>query len=557
MLGGLVNTTIGREAESIAAASADTLTGLILARARAMPDAVFCRFLKGGGEQVITRGALVKQAERYAAALNRNGIEPGAIVPIILDHRPDLFFAFFGAMLCGGIPAFLAPLTRKQDPAVYWSGHHALLERIGAGMLVTIPEHARSLANALPDRTFEVLTTDDVLPAAAPAAASAWQACVAAPDDIAFLQHSSGTTGLKKGVALTHRGVLAQLRAYSRALLLKDDDSIASWLPLYHDMGLITGCILPAVMGVPVVAMDPLEWVTRPTMLLDAIEQHRCSLAWQPNFAFHHIVNAAPADARWQLSSIRAIVNCSETCRADTFDEFAGRFAPMGLKRSALQIAYAMAENVFAVTQTGLGEVASSDPATGLLSCGQPIEGVALRIVGPGRQPMPEGETGEIAISGASLFSGYFHDAATTAARLADGWYHTGDLGFVRDGELFVVGRRDDLLIVHGRKFYAHQIEAAANRAGGIIAGRCVALPVFDAGLGTHKAVMVAERQPAEAGTAAAAARAIRERVFAETGLQLHAVRFMPPGWLIKTTSGKISRAENLGKFLEQSKEEG
>ena len=304
----------------------------------------------------------------------------------------------------------------------------------------------------------------------------------------AFLQHSSGTTGLKKGVLLSHGAVLRQIHHYAAAIGAGAGDSVASWLPLYHDMGLITGFLLPCVLGLPIVSLDAQEWVSRPTLLLDAIARHRASLCWMPNFAFAHILRTAPPDQTWDLASLRLLVNCSEPCRMPVVERFIARFATSGLRPGAVQASYAMAEAVFALTQSPPGQPPRGSCRPGFAefqSSGPPIAGVEVRIAGP--------EPGEILVRSACLFDGYFRQPEATAARLRDGWLHTGDLGFIEDGELFVVGRGDDVLTVNGRKLLAHEIEAGLADIPGAIPGRVLAYAPLAGDGGTGRLMIAAE----------------------------------------------------------------
>ena len=532
----------------------------IMAVAQDNPLRVFCHFHQRGATVAITYADLLAHSARYAAVYRTRGITAGDTVMIIADHCPDLFYAFLGAVSIGAIPTILAPKTSKQDAKIYWAGQKALASRIGAALLVAGAFHAEAMQRESVAGSTPIHRIEET-----PVAAATFDAIDADPDGIALLQHSSGTTGLKKGMQLSHRGIQAQVDSYARTLHLTHDDVIVSWLPLYHDMGLVTGLLMPMLSGVPVVSMDAFEWVAQPWLQLSLIEQHRGTLAWLPNFAFHHLARLTPEEGRWNLSTLRAVIDCSEPCKPESLDLFATRFAAMGLGRPALQACYAMAENVFAVTQTDLGamvrDVAADrttfaeaariaapdrpDNVLRFLSCGRPIDGVRLAILDDQGQPLGDDEVGEIVIGGASLFTGYYRLPDLTAERLRDGWYHTGDLGFMNQGELFVTGRKDDLLIVNGRNVYAHDIEFSISQIAGIIPGRAIALGIYSAEAGSQAITVLAEVRATPADEAGLK-RAIKQRVFSDTQIAVSSVHLLPPGRLIKTTSGKISRAENL-----------
>jgi len=526
-------------------------------------DGAFCHIIDNVGEMTLTWADLERGARRFTGLYSANGILPGGVVLIFLRHGPALYGAFFGAMLGGFVPSFMPCLSPRQNPAIYWRSHQTLLDRSEPSAIVADrATFAEMEAAGLRLGAARRLIVEDLATAAA--------ADFDPPPEtaIALLQHSSGTTGLKKGVALSYDAILRQIESYRAALHVGGDDVIVSWLPLYHDMGLIACCVMPAILGVPVVHIDPFYWVARPRSLFDAIAAHRGTLAWLPNFAFEHLARVAGRDAAsFDLSRVRAFVNCSEPCKPATFDRFRAAFAASGMRDAALQCCYAMAETVFAVTQTTPGaaprriRVASDSVARGqtprlvdsggveLIETGAPLDGVTITIRDDAGNTLPEGAVGEIAISAPFLFAGYDRDSARTAERLIDGVYFSRDLGFLRDGHLFVLGRADDLIIVNGRNLYAHDIEAAIGAIAGIKPGRCIAIGVFDEIAGSDVLIVVCERDGAAArdpdamiGDIVAAVHSI----FAVTPRRVHVVA---EGWLVKTTSGKLSRNDNLARL--------
>ena len=527
------------------------------------PKRLFCRVLSGDSSEEVTYGELLNAAERYAAVYLDYGAGAGSVVLIMLRHGSDLFASFLGAMLIGALPSFLPFLTPKQNPELYWKAHYALFSRVHPSVLVTWGENLASMRNSMPDlcvpvhlaentpRTGEVLNLPD--------------RDFRGP---AFIQHSSGTTGLKKGIVITHEALAAQVVGYASALGLSSAETIATWLPLYHDMGLIACFLMPVMLGIPVMAMDPFEWVLKPALLLDAVERHRCTLAWLPNFAFHHIRSLASETRRWDLSSVKAFINCSEPCKPETFQAFAERFGVMGLGLDKLQTCYALAENVFCATQSRLGEpvrvlradrrafyatgrVERSDEPDSLdfLECGHPIAGVNVRVLDAEGRGVPDGHVGEIALSGVCLFGGYQGNSCEPRERLSGGWYRTRDLGFLFDGALYVTGRQDDLLVVHGSNYYAHDIEYAVNQVPGVMPGRCVAVGEYRPEAGTSEVIVLAEVDDRTRPRISELKREIRNKIFSEMALQVREVDIVPARWLIKTTSGKISRVENLKRF--------
>jgi acyl-CoA synthetase (AMP-forming)/AMP-acid ligase II len=263
---------------------------------------------------------------------------------------------------------------------------------------------------------------------------------------------------------------------------------------------------------------------------------------------------------------MRAFINCSEPCKAGTFKRFLDRFASCGVSVEKLHVCYAMAENVFGVTQTGIGETARIVPVDAdafargevresaatektlqVVSCGRALRGVGVEIVDEGAI-LPDGRIGEIRLAGDFLFDGYYRLPEQTKAKLREGWYYTADMGFILDGELFVTGRKDDLLIINGRNYYAHEIEAIVNAVPGIIPGRNIAISVDNRATDASVVVILAECQP-DVHTTQLRKQILRE-VQNTLDLAIHSVVSLAPGSLVKTTSGKISRAENRRLYL-------
>jgi acyl-CoA synthetase (AMP-forming)/AMP-acid ligase II len=388
---------------------------------------------------------------------------------------------------------------------------------------------------------------------------------------IALLQHSSGTTGLQKGVALSHHAVLNQLAAYSDALNLSPQDVIVSWLPLYHDMGLIAGFLLPLVQGIPLVLMSPFDWVKYPAMLLRAISDYRGTLCWLPNFAYNHMARRVrDRDMnRLSLATMRAFINCSEPVRDDSHQQFLERFASIGLVADKLAVSYAMAENTFAVTQTPPGVTLTVDTvdrltletekfaapiahhhtsARAVVSCGTPIAGTQVRVIAASGRPLAERHVGEIAIRSDYMLSEYYH--RPDLVPFDDGWYFTGDMGYMVDGEIYIIGRKKDIIINAGKNIYPQDIEAIVNTVAGIKPGRAVVFGVPDDREGTELIAVVAEVLTDEADAQHTINRGIRQAVAQQATVTVTYVKLVDDQWLIKTSSGKIARAANRDKWL-------
>jgi fatty-acyl-CoA synthase len=532
-------------------------------------------------ETPMTYRDLVCGAAGYAGALRAAGVRPGEVVVLILRHSEALAESFFGAVLHGAVPAIMPFLTEKLSPDSYRRSLKSLFEVTRPAAVVTYPEFLDEVNGAVPPGgpVRSVLRTADVRPCPEPDF-SAMGGRERGAEEIVLLQHSSGTTGLQKGVALSHRAVFRQLDVYGRAIRLRPDDKIVSWLPLYHDMGLIAGFLMPILSGVPLVLMSPFDWVRAPHKLLRAVSDHRGTLSWLPNFAYNFCAqkirdrNLEGVD----LSSWRAVCNCSEPMHYQSHRKFLERFRGFGLRESSLATCYAMAENVFAVTQGGIDRPATVDtidrrgllvdriarPAEGgedavnMLSCGAPVENAEVRIVDDARRELPERHLGEVILRSDCMLTGYYHRPDLTEQVFHEGWFLTGDLGYLAGGEVYITGRKKDLIIVGGKNVYPQDLELLASEVPGVHPGRVVAFGVYSEEMGTEEVVIVAETDAPPAGpdgggdTAEGLAEQIRRGVTRGSDIALRQVRVVERGWLLKTSSGKIARAANRDKYLSE-----
>jgi fatty-acyl-CoA synthase len=531
-------------------------------------------------ERPMSRRELIGEAAGYAAALEAAGVQPGEVVILILQHSEALAAAFFGAILHGAIPSIMPFLTEKLSPDSYRRSLKSLFEVTQPAAVITYPEFTAELQDAIPagSSVRAVILSSDVPPQPEPDF-SAMRGGGRTPEDIVLLQHSSGTTGLQKGVALSHQAVFRQLTRYREAIRLTPSDTIVSWLPLYHDMGLIAGFLMPLLEDVPLVLMSPFDWVRAPYTLLQAVSRHRGTLSWMPNFAFNFCAQKIrDRDLEGvDLASWRAVINCSEPMHYQSHRMFFERFRGHGLRESALATCYAMAENVFAVTQGGIDRpvtvdaisqrglliervarpAAEDEAAMRMLSCGAPLPNVEVRVVDDARQDLPERQLGEVMLRSDCMLSGYYRREDLTGQAFQDGWYLTGDLGYLADGEVYITGRKKDLIIVGGKNVYPQDLENLASEVAGIHPGRVVAFGVDNEEMGTEDVVIVAE-QDAGAGDSAELtperlAEEIRKRVTRGSDIALRQVKVVARGWLLKTSSGKIARSANREKYLSET----
>ena len=520
---------------------------------------------------IMTYGDLHLEARAMAAALAIHARE--GVVFIVLEPTVDLYPTFLGCMLAGLIPSFLPFPTPKQDPVLYFSSHKALFARTRPACVVTYAGLVEALRDVLPPGTplldIAALRGQGPRPDVSFAPRS--------PAATALLQFSSGTTGLKKGVSLSFAQIDEQVSAYAPVADLSSASIVVSWLPLYHDMGLFTGFLIPLSLGASVVTMNPFDWVRRPALFLRLVQTFLGTHAWLPNFAFQHILATTDPDARFDLTSMRQLVSCSEVVKPNVLTRFVERFARDGLDATKLRACYAMAEASFAVSQSRVGAVtsrfASADLDVGrrprvleegtnelgvALACNGPaIAGIEIAIAGPlERQTGPTTAVGEIVLRGSFLFSGYFGTPDVSAAAIRAGWYHTGDVGFLHAGNLFICGRLKELIIVHGRNHYCHDIEAIASDVPGVVPGRVVAIGEEVDSSASEELLLIVELESEDPALHEPTRRALKKTVFAHLELTPRRIEFVPKGWLVKTTSGKLSRSENLGRLRRVRQEE-
>ena len=507
-------------------------------------------------------------ARRAASAWKARGVGRGDLVVLVGTHPPDLYACWLGAVWLGAVPTILAEPSVRIDAERYRRRLAALLERNDARHLALDPQYS----GEAPWPAGVGRSSYEEIAAGSPGTVVGEPPEVD-PGDLLLLQHSSGTTGLQKGVMLSHGAVAAHAEDYAAALGLTDDDVVVSWLPLYHDMGFIACFLLPLARGVPVVWLSPFEWVANPALLLEAASAERATLAWLPNFAYPFLAQRVRELADdVDLSSLRAVINCSEPVTGEAFDPFAKRFTRHGLRPEALHTCYAMAENVFAVTTSSpdapphrlavdretwfhqhqaVETPEGSTDAVHLLSSGLPLPRCRVRIARPDGTEAERGEVGRVLIRSPFLFDGYFRRPDLDEGLFdGDGFYDTGDLGFVdRTGHLYVTGRAKDLIIVGGRNVYPQDVEAVVAEVEGVVPGRVVCFGVAVEALGTEGLVVLAESETPEEEWRRLARR-IRGAVPAQLDLDLVDVRIAPRGSLSKSTSGKLARAGNRDAYL-------
>jgi fatty-acyl-CoA synthase len=554
-----------------ASASARTLCEVLAWHAEATPERTHI-FLprEDGQEQPITYGSLWEHAEAVAAGLRARGFGPGEAVALMLRTEEAFFHAFFGILLAGGVPVPIYPPFRRDRIEEYAQRQVGILTDAQVRGLITFPQ-AERVAALLASRVASlrhVMVASDLVRRAAPVPMPGMR-----EDDAALIQYTSGSTGAPKGVLLSHANLLANIRAIGEAIAIGPEDTAVSWLPLYHDMGLIGSWLGALYFGIPIVIMSPLAFLSRPARWLWALHAHHGTLSAAPNFAFDLCVRKV-ADEEIQGLDLRAwrlALNGSEAVSADTIDRFTRRFARFGFRPEAMCPVYGLAEASVALTipvpgvgprvdtiaresfqQRGEALAVPPDHPSRLrfVGCGRPLPRHELRIVNKAGQPVGERVEGRIEFRGPSVTPGYFRNPRATHAALHDGWMDSGDLGYWAGEELFVTGRQKDMIKRTGRNLYPQEVEEIVGAIPGIRKGCVAAFGVHDPAIGTERLVVIAESRETDPGRRSALQAEVLDRVVAVLGIPADTVLIGDPGSVLKTSSGKIRRSATKNAYL-------
>jgi fatty-acyl-CoA synthase len=486
-----------------------------------------------------------ERALAVCGGLRGLGLRRGDRVALIFPTGIEFFDAFFGVLLAGAVPVPLYPPVRLGRMAEYLHRTARMLERSGCRLVLA----------------------DSRVPSA-----SAPDPVAVAPSDLGLIQFSSGTTVDPKPVALSHRAIAAQVEILNG--FWRDTDelrhSCVSWLPLYHDMGLI-GCVFPALSrDATLTLLGPELFVARPALWLRALSRYRATISPAPNFAYSLCVSRV-SDAEMEgadLSGWRTALNGAEPVAPSVLRAFCDRFARWGFRREALTPVYGLSEAALAVTFSDLdrpfrgrrfdreglshdGVARETAQGREIVSVGRPVPGFRLRIVDAAGRDLPAGQVGRVWARGPSLMEGYLGDPEATARALRQGWLDTGDLGFLLGGELYLTGRAKEVVILRGRNYAPEEIERAVDGVPGVRSGCVVAaswLPE-DAG-GEVLALFVEVSRAAPPAGRQALPDACRAAVLGATGLAVDRVVVLAPGTLPRTSSGKLRRGETLRLHL-------
>jgi len=519
--------------------------------------------LSDGGEEEITYAGLKSGAARVAAGLQRQGMQPRQAVAIMLPTSPDYFYTYVGILLAGGIPVPIYPPAKLSQIEEHVRRHAGILANAQAVMLVTVREaiavahllqaHVPSVRRVLTPANLSDMDSD------------AFPVPVGV-DDIAFIQYTSGSTGNPKGVVLTHANLIANIRAMQQVLEVSERDVFVSWLPLYHDMGLIGAWLASLYVGFRLVIMSPVAFLARPERWLWGIHRFRGTLSAGPNFAYELCVKRLD-DAQLaglDLSSWRLAINGAEAVSPDAVTRFIERFAPYGFRADAMTPVYGLAECALGLLfpplrrgplidrisrepfmmQRQARPVPADDPKPlRFVACGRPLPGHEVRIVDELELEVGERVEGRLEFKGPSATSGYYRNPDETARLFHRDWLDTGDKAYMAEGEIYVTGRVKDIIIRGGRNIYPEELEEAAGALPGVRKGCVAAFGSADRHSGTERLVILAETRE----TDAAARDALRENIARVSvdilGEPPDEILLAPPHTVLKTSSGKIRRS--------------
>ena len=520
-------------------------------------------------EEEISYRALREAARGVAAGLRQHGLGRGDRVAIMLPTSRAFFEAFFGVLYAGGVPVPIYPPFRPAQIEDHLRRQAGILANAGTSLLVAAPE-ARGVAALLRAQVPSLRAIESV--AALATEPGELVAPALEPTDTALLQYTSGSTGSPKGVVLGHDNVLANVRAIGRVMQVETSDVFVSWLPLYHDMGLIGAWLGSLYHAVPVVILSPLRFLARPESWLWAIHRHRATISAAPNFGFELCLRKLedPALEGLDLRSWRWAVNGSEPVSPSTIRRFGERFARYGFRPEAMAPVYGLAEcsvglsfpppgrlpPIDRVQRTALSRqgravlAASDDPAAiEFVACGRPLPQHQIRIVDATGHEVPERHEGRLQFRGPSATRGYFRNEEKTRELFDGAWLESGDLAYVAGGDVFLTGRIKDMIIRAGRNIYPHEIEEAVGDLPGVRKGCVVVFGIPDPRSRTERIVVVAETREAHAEAREGLRRRIEEVASAILEGPPDEIALAPPHSVLKTSSGKIRRAASRERY--------
>jgi len=511
--------------------------------------------INSSGTYNYTYEDLHKRISDYYHFISDKKVQAGDTILIILKESLDLFASFIASVMLGALPAYYAFPSPKQSKTQFFSTITDLVKYNEIKMIIGYPEVINFLQNHNEVENSILVKYDEVKEI------KKIEISLFEKYQEAFLQFSSGTTGAKKGVKISSEALFNQINAYKPHVQFDQNSIVVSWLPHYHDMGLISCMLMPLFEKVPIVMLSPFEWVSRPVSLLENIQKYKGTHTWQPNFALGHLVKSVSYEEtkNYDLSSLKKLVCCSEPVLYKTVEKFTNHFAPSNLNPEIIYNCYAMAENTFAMTVSNNEklkylsidyDVLKRDNIIEILkggfkiaSAGKPINNTSIKILSDKNTDLPEKEIGEILIKSDCMLDGYHNNPEANDDSFFDEWFKTGDLGFIYNDELYVTGRKKELIIVGGENIYPQDIEQIINDEEHFIEGRNVVFGVEDLRLGTEKIIVLAELKSEKQDHVDLIG--LKSKIFNQLNISISDIMLLPPKTLKKSTAGKISRYLN------------
>lgn len=523
---------------------------------------------------------LIHSAKKFSVKIRELGIKPGEVCATIIRHNPKFYPLYLGISRAASLPAVLAYPNPRLHPDKFRQGLEGMAQRSGLDYILTERELEPIIKPLIekPGSTIKAVyfpleweldgKVDSKLDNEVEEIASQIK-----DTDPMLLQHSSGTTGLQKPVVLSHRAILNHVKNLGGALQLTGKDKIVSWLPLYHDFGLIAAYQIPLAYGITTIQIDPFEWVLAPVLLPEVISKEKATTTFSPNFAYNVLAEKIDEEELegLDLSSLRIMVNAAEPIRHDSHEKFIARFKKYGLNPNALAGLYGMAEVTLGATLTTPGKpipelsVDRNELSRGFMkpandksvvrvcvSSGHPINECDLKVVDENRNEIEDGIVGEVAVTSISMFDGYRNYPEKTAEVVSNGWYYSGDYGFRWKGEYYIIGRKKDIIIVAGKNIYPEDIEDVMNGVEGLIPGRTIAFGEEDLNMGTEFVAVVSETN-AQTDEEKNKVRMNILKAGMSIDIIIHKVYLVPPRWLIKSSSGKPSRKANKERLISET----
>jgi acyl-CoA synthetase (AMP-forming)/AMP-acid ligase II len=519
----------------------------------------------------VTVNGLIQEVDAARRRLQGLGIGGGDHVLLVLPTSTDFMFFFWATLLAGGtsVPAY--PPARWNQLETF-SGALARMMSITKSKLAIVPEILRDFLRDNPAPGLDqarVLTPEQIWSAPASDAAPV----APKPDAPALIQFSSGSTGEPRGICLTHANILANVRAFVERMRIQPEDVVVSWLPLYHDMGLIGTMIGPLMADVQLISIPPQDFLKRPDFWLRVLGKHKGTITVAPQFAYSLCVRKVQPEQLEgvDLSSLRILLNGAEPIHAADIEAFERQFESVGMPKNTVTPCYGLGEATLAVTMRHPGSglhgtlrppdveddlvppPENSEDAAIVTSVGPPLKGVEVRIASHDGKLEPEGVIGEICVRSATVCAGYVTAHGIESAVDAEGWLPTGDLGFVSEGELYVTGRKKDLVIVGGRNIYPQDVEEEASRIAGLRPGRIAAFGIPEPDRGTEVLVVVAETNGVGPENPEKALVDLRRRILSRFSVAPYDVVIVGRTQLPLTTSGKLRRFQTRAEYLRDS----